>query len=237
MILFSFIEHIYMAIYFNVVTEKAIKDYINSESPIERNKIYNEKIKFAFNKLVENIIFSFGFKSKIEDYQTLKDKTIGDLVLKMNKFNPNIDKKAYSFFGTVAKHFIIMELKNENKNVSLVNLDEEHTGTNQQYSTDIILTKFCTYDDAREKQEYKDVVLNFLRDEQKKYAKTYGIEEKILDAIEYAFTAQLDITNKKALFLFLRDHTDLTTPEISDFLKMFRPKFKEHMRKYFNGEV
>jgi hypothetical protein len=224
-----------MAIYFNAETEKAIIDYINSDSPEEKNEIYNKKIKYAFNKLVENIIFSFNFKSKFEDYQTLKDKTIGDLILKMNKFNPNINKKAFSFFGTVAKHFIIMELKNENKNVPLVNLDEEHSTPNKQYSTDIILTKFCIYDDDREKQEYKDVILDFLKKEQKKNA--FKIDEKILDAIEYAFNAQLDITNKKALFLFLREFTGLPTPEISEFLLRFRPKFKEHMRKYYNGEI
>ena len=47
--------------YFTDKTEKAIIRYNNSDNPVLRNKIYNEHIHKAFDKLCENIIHTFKF--------------------------------------------------------------------------------------------------------------------------------------------------------------------------------
>jgi DNA-directed RNA polymerase specialized sigma subunit len=225
-----------MPVYFDNNTEKAIIEYNSTEDNNVKNKIYDERIRYSFNKLVENIIFSFNFRSKFDDYETLKDKTIGDLFLKIKKFDHTRGFKAYSFFGTCAKNFILMELKVENKSVSIVNLEEDQSeNSTGNYSTQQILENFCIHDNLNEKNEFNDMVLDFLVKEQKK--NKYFIDEKLLDAVEHAFKNQLEITNKKALFLFLREFTGLTTTEISSFLKKFRPKLKNHVKKYFNGEI
>lgn len=232
-----------MPVYFTEETEEAINKYNKSQDPFYRNSLYQNEIQPAFNKLVENIIYSFKLTSKYEDYQTLKDKTIGDLVLKIDKFNPNrISKtgkrvKAFSFFGTVAKHFIMMEWKKENKNVSLHDFDHNYDSDEYSCKTNTILNKFSVTDDSLEKNEKIEIIKQYLRDEQELASEKFSIEAKILDAIEYAFERQYDITNKKALFLFLREFTGLTTIEISSFLSKFRPKLREFLKKYNRGEI
>lgn len=224
-----------MPVYFDSNTEQAIIEYNLTEDIDKKNKIYNEKIRYSFQELVKNIIFSFNFKSKFDSYETLRNKTIGDLFLKLKKYDSSRGK-AYSFFGTCAKYYIMMELKIENKSISILDLDEDQSENNTgNYSTKQILENFCIIDDFDEKDEFNQVILNFLINEQKK--NKYFIDEKILDAIEHAFRKQYEINNKKALFLFLREFTGLTTPEISNFLKKFRPKLKNHIQKYYNGEI
>jgi hypothetical protein len=47
--------------YFTLDTQQAILDYRAETSQAERNKIFNEKIYYAFYKLAENIIHTFKF--------------------------------------------------------------------------------------------------------------------------------------------------------------------------------
>jgi len=225
--------------YFTKQTEEAIVKYNNTKEDNLRHAIYNESIHKAFDKLVENIIFSFKLTSISEDYQTLKDKTIGHLVLKIEKFNPNRKSKfgkkakAFSFFGTVAKNFIMMEYK---KACKLSSLDYDEANEEEFLkSSSIMFEKFSVYDNSQEKEEFKFIIVDFLRNEQKE--NEMKIDEIILDAIESAFEKQYDITNKKALFLYLREATGLTTPEISGFLTKFRPKLKNHIRQYAEGNL
>ena len=230
-----------MPVYFDKETEKAIILYNKTECKDKRNEIYKKHIEYAFNKLVENIIHSFKLHSKTEDFQTLRDKTTGDLVLKLNKFNPKRKSKfgnkakAFSFFGTVAKNFIMTEWKRDIKMSPLEDLEEQSEKESHLKTPAIILEKFSTRDTKLDQEEFKRVIIDFLQKEQKKSELT--IDVKILDAIECAFDKQFDITNKKALFLFLREFTGLTTPEISSFLSKFRPKIKNHMQKYLQGEL
>ena len=47
--------------YFTQETEDAIVLYNTTEDIMARNKIYNQKIKYAFFKLTENIIHTYKF--------------------------------------------------------------------------------------------------------------------------------------------------------------------------------
>lgn len=234
-----------MPIYFTKDTEDAIVEYNNSDDQVLKNKIYKDRIEYSFNKLVENIIYSFKLTSKYDNFTTLRDKTVGDLILKLNKFNPGRKSKkgnyakAFSFFGTVAKNFIMMEWKKEWKTVSLQDFDQSYDSDEYTCKTENILDKFCSKDDLMEKNEIKQVILEFLQKEEDKYAKNFGIEVKILDAIQAAFRKDYGhiIGNKKALFLYLRENTCLTTTEISGFLSKFRPKFKEFLKSYYRGDI
>ena len=59
--------------YFTMTTEKAIIRYNNAEdNHVLRNKIYNEHIRKAFEKLVENIIHTFKFYYFAKDNGTIK---------------------------------------------------------------------------------------------------------------------------------------------------------------------
>lgn len=83
-------------VYFTQDTEDAIIEYVQSTDQVRRNKIYNEKIDYAFFKLAENIIHTFKFyytdKDSIEE---LKHEVVTVLLEKLHLYNQsnNIDKR------------------------------------------------------------------------------------------------------------------------------------------------
>ena len=72
--------------YFHQGTEKAIIRYNNSDSPSLRNKIYNEHIRAAFDKLAENIIHTFKFYYFDTTSEEVKNEVVSFLVMNMHKF-------------------------------------------------------------------------------------------------------------------------------------------------------
>ena len=111
--------------YFTHDTELAIIKYVNTEDYAERNKIYREEIHYALFKLTQNLIHTFKFyyteETNLED---LQHEVITFLLTKLDRFNPAYGAKAYSYFGTVAKRYLIASnQKNYKKRLELLSLD------------------------------------------------------------------------------------------------------------------
>ena len=101
--------------YFHQGTEKAIIRYNNSDRPSLRNKIYNEHIRAAFDKLAENIIHTFKFYYFDTTSEEVKNEVVSFLVMNMHKFKEG-KGKAFSYFSIVAKNYLIL---NNNKNYKM----------------------------------------------------------------------------------------------------------------------
>ena len=102
--------------YFTMDTEKAIIRYnAATEKPALRNKIYNEHIRKAFEKLVENIIHTFKFYYFDVSSEEVKHEVVSFLVMNMHKFKEG-KGRAFSYFSIVAKNYLIL---NNNKNYKM----------------------------------------------------------------------------------------------------------------------
>ena len=95
-------------IYFTSDTEEAILEYLKARSPKKRNQIFNERINYAFHKLAENIIHTFKFYyTEVNTIDELKHEVVAFLLEKLHLYRQ--DKgKAYSYFGTIAKRYLIL---------------------------------------------------------------------------------------------------------------------------------
>ena len=104
------------SIYFTDETENAIIEYKKTKD----EKLYNEKIHPALERMVEAIIKTFnkyyGFYRYLS-YDDLYAEGISFIYPKLFEFNP--DKgKAFSFLGTCLKrYFIEITIKNSRKNI------------------------------------------------------------------------------------------------------------------------
>jgi hypothetical protein len=96
--------------YFTQDTEDAIILYNNTSDPELKNKIYKEKIHYAFYKLAENLIHTFKFyHTEVDNIEDLKHEIVSLLVEdKIHRFNPSNGAKAYSYFGTIVKNWLII---------------------------------------------------------------------------------------------------------------------------------
>ena len=131
--------------YFTQETEDAIVLYNNTADPEVRSKIYDRDIHYAFFKLTENIIHTFKFyHTEVSNLEHLQHEIITFLLSKMHLFDPTKGAKAYSYFGTIVKRWLILyNTKNYNKKIKKVDVD--------------VLTKEnATYVYSQDSGSYKD---------------------------------------------------------------------------------
>ena len=101
--------------YFTQETQDAIIEYNKESDPSKKDKIFQDSIYYPFYKLAENIINRWQFYSymEVDTVEDLKLDVVAMLVLsKMEGYNPE-KGKAFSYFGTIVKRWLI-EYNNKN---------------------------------------------------------------------------------------------------------------------------
>jgi len=217
--------------YFTQETENAIVEYNNTLDYETKNKIYRDRIHYAFFKLTENIIHTFKFYyTEVSNIEDLQHEVISFLLSKIHLFNPERGAKAYSYFGTIAKRYLIISnTKNYKKRVDKAPIEELES--DEKYSYNI--------DDAPINQK-----LSMFIDEYVKYCSNNIYElfpkdgdAKIADAILELFRKRenIDIFNKKALYIYIREIVDAKTPKITKIANKLYDIFKNHYYFYLEN--
>ena len=124
--------------YFTQATEDAIVRYNESSDPEERSEIYRKDIHYAFFKLTENIIHTFKFYyTEVNEIEHLQHEVITFLLDKIHLFDKTRGAKAFSYFGTIAKRYLIIQnTKNYKKRVDKAPVDELHHNLKYSYDMD-----------------------------------------------------------------------------------------------------
>ena len=84
--------------YFYEAQEKAVIDYLNAKTAEEKNKIYCEVLKPAFEIMIESIIRRYKLYIPNEEFDNTFNDTLSFLLTKADKFNKEKNKKAYSYY-------------------------------------------------------------------------------------------------------------------------------------------
>ena len=110
--------------YFTQETEDAIVRYNNSTNDAERSQIYQDYIHYPFFKLTQNIIHTFKFYyTEVENLEDLQHEIMIFLLDKIHKFDPSRGAKAYSYFGTIVKRWLII-YNNKNYDKKITNISD-----------------------------------------------------------------------------------------------------------------
>ena len=234
--------------YFTRDTELAIIRYTLSEDQVERNKIYREEIHYALFKLTQNLIHTFKFyyteETNLED---LQHEVITFILTKLGKFNPDNGAKAYSYFGTIAKRYLIASnQKNYKKRMELLSLDnlnsEQEDG---EYVYGDVLDANGEQADSvviHPADEISDFLELFVEYCTENIYELFPKEDdaKIADAILDLFRKRekISIFNKKALYIYIREQIDIKTPRITKVASDLGQIYKQHYAFYLeNGYV
>jgi hypothetical protein len=217
--------------YFTEDTQEAIIEYVLSTDQDMRNHIYSNRIEYAFFKLTQNIIHTFKFYyTDGESVEDVQQEVIAFLLEKLRLFKPN-KGKAYSYFGTIAKRYLILKNKKnyqklqDKGDINEVDDDKkikEDTMV-EHYNQDNSLTEFINL-----YVQYVDKNLNKLFPKE--------IDAKTADAIMELFRKRenLDIFNKKALYIYIREIVDVDTPQITKITKKLKSTYAELFNDYYN---
>jgi hypothetical protein len=218
--------------YFTKDTENAIVAYAATEDLAIRTKLYIEEIKPALDELVDKIVYTYKFTS-LSNIDVLKDDCKIWLTTILGKYDQSKGTKAFSYFSVVTKNWFTHRAKQQTKkNKREVEYDsmirEVDAVTSQE--EDGFLQK---QEDAQfwhflmtEIESWKDLKLR-------------ENERKVLDAIQTLFNSidDIDIFNKKAIYLYMREITGLNTKQIVSNLNRLREKYRTFRSKWNNGEV
>ena len=214
--------------YFTKETEEYINKYNASTDTEYRNRVFTDHIYFPFYKLAENIIHTFKFYyTDVDKIEDLKHEIVSMLLEeKIMKFDKDNGAKAYSYFGTIVKRWLInYNNKNYKKLKKIGSFDDMEDSyetpfiKNEEHS--ISLSQFL---DMYVEESYIYLEENFPKES----------ERKIADAILTIFRTRqdLDIFKKKALYIYIREMTDCETPHLTKVVNKLKEQFYNLYDKY-----
>lgn len=209
--------------YFTKIHEEAIILYCSSNLKSDKTKLYSELIQPAFNELVDKIVFTYKFNN-LPNIDVLKDDCKVWLTTILDKYNPNRGSKAFSYFSVITKNWFIHQAKKITQS-SRREIDiEEYVYDSDNESLSIE----NEYETEREKREFWGALIIFIRQMQEddEVVKTDG-DRKILSSIEYMLENmdKLEILNKKAIYLYLREMTGLSTKQLAPTLRKIKTEY------------
>jgi hypothetical protein len=220
--------------YFTQDTEDAIIAYLAETDPIKRNKIYNERIDYGFYKLTENIIHTFKFYyTEVETISELQHEVTSFLLEKLHLYNQS-KGKAFSYFGTIAKRYLILY---NNKNYEKLKSKAEVEAIDEDQSIVLnIVNNSKGADDILMGENY--FIDKFIAYVDLHLFKIFPDHEdaKTADAIIQLFRHResLDIFNKKGIYIYIREQTDQDTPQITKVIKSLKKVHYRLLQQYLD---
>jgi len=209
--------------YFTKETEEYIVKYNESTDPEYRNAIFTEHIYFPFYKLAENIIHTFKFYyTDVDAIENLKHEIVSILLeQKIMKFDPTNGAKAYSYFGTIVKRWLI----NYNaKNYKRLKQVGSFADIEESYDNKVV--EKMVHPDAITLGKFIDLWVEEMYEIlEEMFPKM--TERKIADAVLTIFRTRndLEIFRKKALYIYIREMTDCETPLLTKVVNVLKAKF------------
>jgi hypothetical protein len=228
--------------YFTQETEDAIVAYNTSTDFEEKSKIYETKIHYAFFKLTQNIIHTFKFYyTEVDNIEDLQHEVITFLLSKIHKFDPSRGAKAYSYFGTIVKRWLILynetNYKKRVKSTPIATIEEDgnHSYVIEE-NNNMAVNKLSQNDKL---SLFIDLYVEYCT------SNIYNLfpkemDAKIADAILELFRKRenLDVFNKKALYIYIREMIDVKTPKITKIADRLYDVYKKGYIFYLeNGYI
>ena len=218
--------------YFTEVHEQAIIDYVASDCVRERTELYNQYLGPVFDEMVDKIVFTYKFTT-LSNIDQLRDECKIWLITILDKYDPNKGSKAFSYFSVITKNWFIHKVKKQSKK----------TRTEIEYidlPKDLELKFISTTNPYAKNREHEEF-FNFLKNEidSWEHDKMKENEEKVLNAIRMLFDSanDIEIFNKKAIYLYLREITGLNTKQVVNNLNKMRIRYRVFREKWDKGDL
>jgi len=224
-------------IYFGEDQEKAVIRYQQTESEEERNKIFNEYLAEPLTIMVESIIRRYKLYRKDMSFRDLHSDTMSFLMTKTHKFDSTTNHRAYSYFGTICKHYLMGAIQKDVK-------DFNRTVSYEDISSSIEEDPDLSYVIDATPLDYKDIICKLTTK-----LNEFMANEKLTDneiKLGYAlieifnnFDKIFEIGegnkfNKNLILLAIREMTSLSTKEIRISLKKYRKIYDSVLSGFLN---
>ena len=218
--------------YFTKEHENAIIEYCSTDCNKKKTEIYVTMLRPAFSEMVDKIVFTYKFTT-LPNIDSLRDECKIWLMTILDKFQPDKGHKAFSYFSVITKNWFIHKVKKQQrKNQREIVFDkvpksyeEQYLSTDESWLTDKIQEEFW--------QSFYESMKEWDVEELK------GNDERVYKAIIVLFESKddIEIFNKKAIYLYLREITGLNTKQVVNSLNKFRAMYREFKQDWENGDI
>ena len=211
--------------YFDEREETAVRMFLIAETYEEKNKIYNDFLREPLDKMISSIIRRYKLYRKDMNYEEIHVDTHSFLMTKIDKFKPSKEKKAYSYFGTICKNYLMGQImkdqKEMNRKISYEDISSDlsnrsemsYSIENDDLSSEFVIKKFL----EKLKENLDDKNCN---------EQEHKLGSAIYDLFDNYSTIFPDTNNNKFnknIILFeLREMTNLSTKEIRNLIKKYK---------------
>lgn len=217
--------------YFYEKEEQAIKDYLNTDSKEEKNRIFNTYLHPAFTKMIESIIRRYNLYPQDEEFRETFDETMSFLMSKIDKFDPNKGFKAYSYCGTICKNHLIGRI-NKILKEKMRNMSSDAMDSSNKLSDSIDYS----YENETNGRTLNDELIASMIDKLKESIankdknKLSPNEVKVGHALIDLMTNWEDMFavlgsnkfNKSSILMYLKETTLLNTKEIRNSMRKYK---------------
>tara|TARA_R110000824_G_scaffold118998_2_gene272811 strand:- start:13766 stop:14425 length:660 start_codon:yes stop_codon:yes gene_type:complete len=218
--------------YFTAEHEQAILSYCTSDSHAEKEILYEKLIQPAFNQMVDKIVFSYKFTS-LPNIDELRMECKVWLTTILDKYDPNRGSKAFSYFSVITKNWFIHKVKRNTKRLQRevpyeeaeLELQTTFVDPGDQYYQKRISEEFW----QNLWEEINSWEVDF---EKESEYKVYQAVKIVLSSVE-----DIEIFNKKAVYLYLRELTGMNTKQIVTHLNKMRSRYKDFKKDWDNGKI
>ena len=225
--------------YFDVKEEKAVIDFLSASSFEEKNRIYNEFLRKPLDKMISSIIRRYKLYRKDMDFYEIHIDTHSFLMTKIDKFKPSKEKKAYSYFGTICKNYLMGQIIKDQKDMNRKISYEDISG-------DLENDESLSYSIDNDGMDY-NFIINRLLTELDDHIKDETItenERKLGLALHDIFSNYENIFigndnnkfNRNIILLSIREMTNLSTKEIRSSMKKYKSLYECMMGSIINDE-
>jgi len=213
--------------YFTKDHQDAIVEYAKTDDIKIRTKLYIEYIGPVFDEMVDKIVYTYKF-TNLPNIDNLKEECKIWLTTILDKFDPDKGSKAFSYFSVITKNWFIHKVKKNSKQTKReVQLDDIKHNLEQEQ-----LVSYNNYYETRNEKEFWKLLYSRIESWEGENLKAN--ERKVLEAVKILFESSEDIEifNKKAIYLYLREITGLNTKQVVNNLNKLRTRYRGFKKEW-----
>ena len=217
--------------YFTQEHEDAIVKYTKTEDNKERTELYINWIRPAFNEMVDKIVFTYKFTS-LPNIDDLREECKIWLTTILDKYDPTKGSKAFSYFSVITKNWFIHKVKQTSKRAKREVDYEEASGEINDKMIDN-----SNYIAIKEDEDFWKFLWKEIDSWEPDTMKPN--EKKVYDAVKILLSSveEIEIFNKKAVYLYLREITGLNTKQVVNQLNKMRKKYRSFKKDWNEGKI
>ena len=212
--------------YFGTPVQEAIIRYNESSNPVIKNRIYQEHIHAAFEKMAENLIHTFKFYYFDYPFEEVKAEVVSFMVMQLPKYQP--DKgRAFSYFSIVGKNYLIL---NNNNNYKKMKIHDDVSRLDYKRN---VFSETVVDETAEYNKEFVNQMLDYWENN---ITNIFRRQKDILvaDAVLELFRRRENIENfnKKALYIMIREMTGSNTQHITRVINQMKKYYFNMMSEF-----